>query len=169
MRESLTKYKETPREEFRELPDEFPDVGYLPEDLIEFIDRKIDERSNEKARLLYGIKEKEHSTNLIVKSIDGKFDNIMARLEHLEHKISELNKASKPGIKKLQDIGLSDRDQEVLDFVALKKRACAKDLQKRFKYKGSNAASARLSKLFKEGMLEKIYIGRSVYYTIKSV
>jgi len=45
---------------------------------------------------------------------------------------------------------------------------CADDIQQEFKYKGRNAASARLSKLFGRSILEKEYVGRKVFYKLKS-
>lgn len=63
---------------------------------------------------------------------------------------------------------LGPKDQEVYDFVSENEKVCAEDIQEKFGYKGKNAASARLSKLYTVGKLEKIQSGRRVYYTIKS-
>ena len=42
--------------------------------------------------------------------------------------------------------------------------ACSEDIQKRMNYKGRNAASARLNKLYKQGLLERYQLGHKVYY-----
>lgn len=62
---------------------------------------------------------------------------------------------------------LSERDQEIYDYVMSKSRVCAEDLQARFKYKGKHAASARLNRLFNMGLLDKAQSGRTVFYMRK--
>jgi hypothetical protein len=42
--------------------------------------------------------------------------------------------------------------------------ACAEDIKKHMSYKGKNAASARLNRLFKEGLLDRYQLGHKVYY-----
>jgi len=109
--------------------------------------------------MLYQLAEERKSTNLIIR-------NLNAQIEALGVKIEDIAKQqSHTGVQ--QTTGLSDRDIEVLEHVKEKGRICADELQKRLNYKGKNAASARLSKLFHEGRLEKEYAGRRVYYKIR--
>lgn len=111
------------------------------------------------AVMLYSIAEERKSTNLIVKNLNSKIDTLVSKIEHLE-------KQNTPAIPP-HTPALSERDAEVLEYLKKKDRVCAENLQERFKYKGKNAGSARLSKLFHEGLLEKEYAGRRVYYKIK--
>jgi len=123
------------------------------------------------AGMLYNIAEEKKSSNLIVREINAKFDQLMQKIEKLTTELSKLNETvtvtPTPNANGHATIELSERDQEILDFVSKKNRACAEEVQSHFKYKGRNAASARLSKLFKENKLKKIYVGRKVYYTLK--
>ncbi|MFH1721847.1 MAG: hypothetical protein ABH950_04490 [Candidatus Altiarchaeota archaeon] len=132
------------------------------------------------AQLLYTIAEEKKSNNILIKDIQGKFDNILVKLERFEEilvKLEELveilqeTRMHKPDPKTITDepnIEPSEKDLQVLDFVEKQGRVCAEDLQEKFEYKGRNAASARLSKLFRDGYLQKTYQGRKVYYTHKT-
>jgi len=108
--------------------------------------------------MLYSIAEERKDTNLVMREINAKLDGLSKRMQELETQI----RAPQP-----QNTGLSDRDMEVLEYVKGKGKVCAEELQRKFKYRGKNAASARLSKLFHEGRLEKEYAGRKVYYKAK--
>ncbi len=61
---------------------------------------------------------------------------------------------------------LSEVDEKIIAFVKEKGRATADEVQKALGYKGRNAASARLNRLYQLGFLEKKRAGRKVYYLI---
>ena len=109
--------------------------------------------------MLFQIAEERKSTNLIIKDLNAKIDGLVNKLDELEkqtHDVPQQNKFS-----------MSERDLEVLQYVKEHGRVCADELMDKFKYKGKNAGSARLSRLFHEGRLEKEYAGRKVYYKAK--
>ena len=108
--------------------------------------------------MLFSIAEERKNTNLVIRELNAKFDRLINKVDELEKHIHSVGP---------QPTGLSERDQEVLEYVKTTGRVCAEELQQEFKYRGKNAASARLSKLFHEGRLEKEYAGRRVYYRIK--
>lgn len=160
MKESLPNH----RQEFQELVGELSDTVYQMSDPVAI------------ATMLYSIAEEKKNGNLVIRDINGKFDNMLGKLEKILMNLEELNRKldiSQANTQQViqpntQPANLSDRDKEVLEFVSLKKSVCADDLQKRFKYRGRNAASARLSKLFKDNLLEKTYMGKKVFYVAKS-
>lgn len=113
--------------------------------------------------MLYSIAQEKKSSNLVIRDINAKFDTMIQKLEEISKNLSGLcNKIDEPSNGPTE---LSERDREILNFVKERVRVCADDVQKRFEYKGRNAASARLSKLFKENEVKKVYVGRKVYYT----
>ena len=118
------------------------------------------------ATMLYSIAEEKKSSNLVVRDINTKIDTLILKMEHLSKTLDRLNKYLETK-DATPTRGISERDAEVINYVKHQKKISAKELQDKFSYKGRNAASARLSKLFKEGMLEKTYIGREVYYQCK--
>jgi len=124
------------------------------------------------ATMLFSIAEERKSTNLVVREINGKldkYDQLMEKLNTIAEKLDKLNTqiTEKPTNTPTITSELSERDEEVLHYVKEKGRICADELQGKFEYRGRNAASARLSKLFKESKLDKIFVGRKVYYTLK--
>jgi RNA recognition motif-containing protein len=107
--------------------------------------------------MLYQLAQERKNTNLIIQQLNTKIDSLMGKISDLETRNFEDSHTA----------SLSDRDMDVLSFVEDRVRVSAEDLRKKFKYRGKNAASARLSKLFHEGRLTKEYIGRKVIYKIK--
>lgn len=81
------------------------------------------------------------------------------KLEEIEELISELSASGSH-----DSVDLSKKDQEILDYVTTHGKVAAEEVQQHFDYKGKNAASARLHKLFAIGKLDKIQAGRTVYY-----
>jgi len=163
MKDPLTEYEK----EFEEL------VGDTLQESYETLDPLT------VGRMLFALAEERKSTNLVMKSINGKFDYLTARVDKFESLINKLDtisnqlrelneklEAKELDVKALSNI--SERDEEILDFVKNHKKVCADDIQKQFKYKGRNAASARLSKLFSQNILEKEYVGRKVFYKLSS-
>jgi len=121
-------------------------------------------------KLLYNIASEKKSYNLVVRDINAKFDQIGAKLDRITTLLEGISqtKAETPAQteRRAESVEISDRDREILDFVRAKKRVCADDVQNRFEYKGRNAASARLHRLYRDGVLQKVHAGRNVYYTL---
>ena len=73
--------------------------------------------------------------------------------------------AMKSGVRELM---LAPADEQIVSLIRTRGHVCATDVQVHFKYKGKNAASARLSRLYELGLLEKTQAGRTVYYRMRS-
>jgi predicted HTH transcriptional regulator len=69
--------------------------------------------------------------------------------------------------EEMDRLQLSSQDRKILEIVREKGKICAFELQKIMKYRGRNAASARLNKLYREGFLEKKVQGRQIYFFLK--
>lgn len=110
--------------------------------------------------LMAALKDERSSTNLILKEISAKMDRIETRLAALEG----VHTAAKPANK---EVMVAQVDTDILDFIRLQGKACSEDVQAKFQYKGKNAASARLNKLFRLGLVEKHQVGKKVYFTTK--
>ncbi len=63
-----------------------------------------------------------------------------------------------------KEILLSEVDTKIVEFVQNKGMVTADELKIYMNYKGKNAASARLNKLYKMGLLTKYQLGHKVYY-----
>ena len=67
-----------------------------------------------------------------------------------------------------RELLLAPADEQIVQLIRARGNVCAADVQIKFKYKGKNAASARLSRLYELGLLEKAQAGRVVYYRMRS-
>ena len=126
--------------DFREMQESFKDSVYL-------------------ASLMHKISEERTASNLVLKEINAKLD----RLATLEHRIARIEERMGPG---REATALSEVDEEIVAFVKKSGVACAEDVRRALKYKGKNAASARLNALHRQGVLEKKRAGMKVFYAL---
>ncbi len=121
--------------------------------------------------LLNRLAEEKRSTNLLLKQIHEKLDRLLEleeRISSLEQKISRKNiPVAQPASQAPLQM-LSATDEKIMLFVKQRERTCAEELQKHFNYRGRNAASSRLNALWKQGLLDKKYAGKVVYFTPKT-
>ena len=67
-----------------------------------------------------------------------------------------------------RELLLAPVDEQIVAMIRASGHVSATDVQIKFKYKGKNAASARLNRLYELGLLEKAQAGRVVYYRMRS-
>jgi len=108
--------------------------------------------------LVYKLVEERENTNRILK-------NLMAKIETLEAKIA----GTQSTVKEIhEEVLLPQIDEEILAHIREKGKATAEDVRAKFNYKGTNAASARLNRLFELGLLDKRQVGKKVFFLPKS-
>lgn len=110
------------------------------------------------ANLMFSLKDERERSNNMIATVIRKIEALEMKVEALEQKLKE-----KENSKNL----LGEVDSDLLKYVRKKRRVCAVEVQKRFNYKGRNAASSRLHKLYSMGYLDKKQVGRRVYYFAK--
>lgn len=118
--------------------------------------------------MIHRLVQERSSTNRLFREMNAKLDRLITLADGIR---DELGTRKTPQIpsqteRKTQHYFLSEVDQSILDFIAQQDRVCAADVQRKFGYRGQNAASARLNSLYKEGRLHKGRAGRKVYYWI---
>ena len=102
-------------------------------------------------------------------------DALAVAVLQLAEKIEDNNRLIKTLIQRIErlegrkeapkgEVLLSETDEAIVKFIEKEGKATAEDVRKAFNYKGRNAASARLNKLCKEGILLKKYSGKKVYF-----
>lgn len=112
------------------------------------------------ATLLHKLSEERSSSNLVLKEVNAKLDRLLA----LEARIASIEQKLGPSLLQ-QQVVLSPTDKKIV-ALAKKKPVCAEDVREALKYKGKNAASARLNALVKKSVLHKKQVGKKVYFTI---
>ncbi len=63
-----------------------------------------------------------------------------------------------------REIPLSGLDTKILNFIQSKGMICADDLVGFMKYRGRNAACARLNRLYRQGIIDRYQLGHKVFY-----
>ncbi len=120
--------------------------------------------------LLWRLSEEKASSNLMLKEIREKLeklDELEARLKRVEQTLQAANAHANPQRESAEEVLLPEVDEQIMSLVKTQKRVTASDVQKKLDYKGTNAASARLNNLFKQGLLDKKQVGRKVFFVIK--
>lgn len=119
--------------------------------------------------LLTRVSQEKTSFNLLLREINAKLDRLCAleeRICRLEEKFTHPAENAKQ--QSLPSIILSETEEEIMALVQENGKVCAQDVKARLGYKGTNAACARLSKLFLQGLLEKKQAGKKVFYVKKA-
>lgn len=80
--------------------------------------------------------------------------------------IEMLDKIGEGKQQKRQEIMLSDVDQRLIDHIQRCGKVDAEEIAAAFKYKGKNAASARLNSLYQKRLLMKGRAGKKVLYWV---
>ncbi len=121
------------------------------------------------AALMHTAATERENTNRLLKTLierlDAKFGEVEARLQALERKPMAPHEP-KPHE---EEVLLPSVDEEILKFVKEKRFASAEEVRRRFNYKGKNAASARLNRMFELGLLAKRQVGRAVMFSAKQL
>ncbi|MBU1197583.1 hypothetical protein KJ765_03645 [Candidatus Micrarchaeota archaeon] len=108
--------------------------------------------------LMHKLSEERASSNLVLKEINAKLDRLLSLEERLIQMETRMSRAP------TEEAPLAEIDEDIVKFVARKKRVCADQVQKQFGYRGSNAASSRLNRMVREGRLKKMQVGRKVFF-----
>ena len=118
------------------------------------------------AALMHTAATERENTNRLLKTLierlDTKFAEVDARLAAVE---AGATRRDAPAAQ--EEVLLPAVDEEILAFVKEKRHASAEEVRRRFGYKGKNAASSRLNRMFELGLLEKKQVGRAVLYSSK--
>ncbi len=110
------------------------------------------------AYVMYKLANEKENSNRVLKGIMQKLESLEERIQNLEGGAkAEPKKAKAPEI-------LAEQDERILGMAKKEGKLCAEDVRKALGYKGKNAASARLNKLVKMGLLKKTQAGRKVYF-----
>jgi len=114
------------------------------------------------AVLLFKLAEEREKTNKLLAEIHDKFDTIMFRM-----KAPQAINLQQMELEQPSSI-LSEQDQMIMHMVHTNGRATAEEIRAELGYKGKNAASQRLNRLFKDGHLRKTQSGRKVFYLARN-
>jgi predicted HTH transcriptional regulator len=111
--------------------------------------------------LAYRLTDERENTNRILKNILQKLEALEARQASPESDTAHMEAAHHP--PGMDDL-LPEIDEQILAFIREAGKVTAEEVRARFNYKGKNAASARLNRLYGIGVLLKKQVGRKTYF-----
>jgi len=115
------------------------------------------------AAIMYTAAKERESTNRILKNIMARIDAMELKLQALEERAKALGGQTAP----MKEVVLADVDKSIVVFIRSKGQATAEDIQTALRYKGRNAACARLNRMFELGVLDKQRSGKKIIYTVR--
>ena len=103
------------------------------------------------------------------KTTRGMIERMYKKIESFEEEINADDLPTEPIQNGLEQgvttiVPISELDKKIIQHIEIAGMACADDIKKAMNYKGRNAASARLNKLFKQKIIERHQLGHKVYY-----
>jgi putative NADH-flavin reductase len=152
------------RGELQSLKQQVQEMGTINSNLKSMVSEKTKAEatsSNLFALIKYMIDENKRTT-MILGGIAGSLSRLESEL--VSETEPEEQQYAPVTEKPRGTVPLSRLDTQILQQVQLMDLASAEDIQKRMNYKGRNAASARLNRLYKQGLLERYQLGHKVYY-----
>lgn len=136
-----------------------PSLGFEEElnKSVEFVTNQFKKDPMLTAVLLYKLVEERENSNRLMKTLIQKVENIEERLGRMDNNSPQISPQKEISI-------LSEVDEKIIELISKMNFATAAQIAKTLGYKGANAASARLNKLYGLGLLKKKRAGKKVVY-----
>ncbi len=125
---------------------------------------KSDETSVNLFSLMKYMVDENRRTTMILKSIQENMARLESGIHDTYYEEEEVEDQRQNAFRGAREVPISRLDAEILKSVQVLGMACADDIKNRMSYKGRNAASVRLNRLYRLGVLERYQLGRKVYY-----
>ena len=145
-----------------QLERELRDLKYEINQLSSKKKRVLDE--NTVSSLMKQLVEERERSNKLLESITEKIAKLEKEIEVKDYKETPEGEIQEFDAVSNREVPLSELDSKILNFVQSKEMICADDLVAFMKYRGRNAACARLNKLYRQGILDRYQLGHKVYY-----
>ncbi len=153
--------------ELQNLRQQVQEMSTINTSLKSMVDEKTksDATSSNLFALVKYMIDENKKTTMVLSSIVGSLSRLEGELAAgSENELPESPYAQQMVQLPRGTVPLSSLDAKIMQFVQRMDIACAEDIQKTMNYRGRNAASARLNKLYKQGLLERYQLGHKVYY-----
>lgn len=118
------------------------------------------------AALMHTAATERENTNRLLKTLVEKLD---AKFAEVDARLSAIERQAGAAAPREEEVLLPVVDEEILSFVKEKRHATAEEVRRRLGYRGKNAASSRLNRMFELGLLSKRQVGRVVMFSAKQI
>ena len=123
---------------------------------------KSDEIGSNLLSLFKYMMDENRKTNMVLKGMHDKLDRMESELHADSGQEDQRDLKENKRFAKEQPV--SGLDAKIMQIIQISGMSCADDIKKQMSYRGRNAASARLNRLYKLGLLERYQLGHKVYY-----
>jgi len=124
---------------------------------------KSDEIGSNLLSLFKYMMDENKKTNMVLKGMHDKLDRMESEL-HADYSGQEDQEHLQENKRFAKVQPVSGLDAKIMQIIQVSGMACADDIKGQMSYRGRNAASARLNRLHKIGLLERYQLGHKVYY-----
>lgn len=112
--------------------------------------------------------EENKKTTILLRHISDSINRLEDSLDesYYEEESGPSDQIKQKGAQHVKELVLSDTDAKVLQYIQMSHNsmACADEIKEKMNYSGRNAASARLNRLYKLGIIDRYQLGHKVYY-----
>lgn len=151
-----------------QIPSDLAESGRLKNLLVQLSDENSSEiledlmvlgdRPEVLSILIYKLSQERTKTNKLLEDLNTKYNTLLEQIE--KGYVHQSPYDPKENI-------LPSQDQAIFDLIKSKGHVSAEDIKDALGYKGLNAASQRLNRLYKENVLNKRRVGQKVVYLLK--
>ncbi len=123
------------------------------------------------AVLIFKLAQEREKTNKVLEQVLDRFDTIMQRLKATDAPTAHMQSHEPQkaiAMEKAAPAVLPEHDQMIMLLAQSHGQITAEDVKAELGYKGKNAASQRLNRLFRDGHLRKMQSGRKTFYLAKA-
>jgi hypothetical protein len=158
--DGLMNSKKTISRELQSIKTQIQDLSVNNANIKDIISGKMkaEETSSGLLSIVRYLSDENRKTTLLLQSMA----DTMAKME--SDLSADYEEGKSPMQEASKELPVSGLDARILQYIQVANMACADDLKKNMNYKGRNAASARLNRLYKQGLLERYQLGHKVYY-----
>ncbi len=119
---------------------------------------KVEETGSSLLSLVKFVMDENKKTTMVLKGISENLARIESDLN------ADYTAEENPVQEAAREVPLSELDAKIIEHIQRNGMSCADDIKKHMNYRGRNAASARLNRMYKQGLLERYQLGHKVYY-----
>lgn len=156
------------------------DIGRLKKQLSELSTKNVEikrfadtkpkakDSTSQMFLLLKYMIEENKKTTMLLKHISDSLVNLEDSLEDSHYEEEQIpNTIKQPNqLSQVKELMLSEIDTKILQLIQISHNSmvCADEVREQMNYKGRNAASSRLNRLYKLGIVDRYQLGHKVYY-----
>ncbi len=150
--------------ELRNIKQELKVLGEHKQAEAQIIDKGAAASANGMLEIIRYMMNENKKTTMLLKSIADAMGRIESAIVDAAGEQGDGPGAGAEEHTAIHELALSELDTNIVETLQIRGLSCADDIKEAMNYSCRNAASARLNKLYKLGIIERHQLGHKVYY-----